>query len=214
MITFNVLIETNKGSNMKYEYDTKSDDSLKQDSGKKFRLDRILHGSNVYPGDYGFIEKTLALDNDPIDVLVWISQPTFPGCIVKVKIIGGLEMIDGGEIDNKLLGVCVNDPEFQHFNSLEEIPTKWKEKVHECFQNYKNLEKKVIILKNWINQKKAIQFIWDSQKHWINYRIENNIGDIESWYQKLKYLKENIKKQKKELENISKKGNSKKGRQK
>ncbi len=214
MITFNVLIETNKGSNMKYEYDTKSDDSLKQDSGKKFRLDRILHGSNVYPGDYGFIEKTLALDNDPIDVLVWISQPTFPGCIVKVKIIGGLEMIDGGEIDNKLLGVCVNDPEFQHFNSLEEIPTKWKEKVHDFFQNYKNLEKKVIILKNWINQKKAIQFIWDSQKHWINYRIENNIGDIESWYQKLKYLKENIKKQKKELENISKKGNSKKGRQK
>lgn len=212
MITFNVLIETNKGSNMKYEYDTKSDDSLKQDSGKKFRLDRILHGSNVYPGDYGFIEKTLALDNDPIDVLVWISQPTFPGCIVKVKIIGGLEMIDGGEIDNKLLGVCVNDPEFQHFNSLEEIPTKWKEKVHDFFQNYKNLEKKVIILKNWINQKKAIQFIWDSQKHWINYRIENNIGDIESWYQKLKYLKENIKKQKKELENISKKGNSKKGR--
>ena len=83
--TFDVLIEIPKGSRNKYEYDFKL---------KKIRYDRMIFSSMMYPADYGFIPETLALDGDPLDVLVLVTEPTFPGCVMEVKPIGVFHMTD------------------------------------------------------------------------------------------------------------------------
>ena len=83
--TFDVLIEIPRGSRNKYEYDFKI---------RRMRFDRMLFSSMMYPADYGFIPETLALDGDPLDVLVLINEPTFPGCVMEVKPIGVFHMAD------------------------------------------------------------------------------------------------------------------------
>ena len=152
---FDVLVEIPKGSLLKYEYDK---------NAQKMRLDRILHGSNVYPGDYGFIANTLELDGDPIDVLILISQPTFPGCLVKVRIIGGLDMIDDNEVDRKLLAVADNDPVHANITDIKQLSAWQKHHIQDFFANYKNVENKVVQVKNWIDRATSLQLIAECQQ--------------------------------------------------
>ena len=157
MEKINVLIEIAQGSNAKLEFDKKLN---------QIKLDRFLYGANVYPGDYGFIPETLELDGDPVDVIVFSQHSLFPGCWAEVRIIGGLAMVDDGEIDNKLIGVYVGNPETKAIKDLTAVTEAWKNKVWDFFLNYKNLENKKVSLQKWLNAQQAKQLVIVCQKRY------------------------------------------------
>lgn len=136
----NVLIEIPGGSKNKYEFD--------KDMGA-FALDRVLYASVQYPFDYGFIPNTLADDGDPLDGMVIMDEPTFPGCVIAARPIGMLEMIDGGDRDEKLLCVPDKDPRYVNVKSLDDIASHRLDEIAEFFRTYKNLEKKVTEIQGW-----------------------------------------------------------------
>ncbi len=136
----NVLIEIPAGSKNKYEFDKDL---------QAFALDRVLYASVHYPFDYGFIPNTLADDGDALDGMVIMDQPTFPGCVITARPIGMLEMIDGGDRDEKILCVPVKDPRYANVNSLSDIASHRLDEVAEFFRTYKNLEKKVTEILGW-----------------------------------------------------------------
>jgi len=142
----NVLIEIPAGSKNKYEFD--------KDLGT-FILDRVLFSSVQYPYDYGFVPNTLADDGDPLDGMVLIDQPTFPGCVIASRPIGMLEMIDGGDRDEKILCVPVEDPRYAQVNSLDDIAAHRLDEIAEFFRSYKNLENKVTEILGWQNVDKV-----------------------------------------------------------
>lgn len=136
----NVLIEIPGGSKNKYEFDKELN---------AFALDRVLYSSVKYPYDYGFVPNTLADDGDPLDGMVLMDEPTFPGCIIAARPIGFLEMIDGGDRDEKMLCVPDKDPRYAHVKSLKDIAPHRLEEIAEFFRSYKNLEKKVTEILGW-----------------------------------------------------------------
>jgi inorganic pyrophosphatase len=136
----NVLIEIPAGSKNKYEFDKDM---------QAFALDRVLYASVHYPYDYGFIPNTLADDGDPLDGMVIMDQPTFPGCVITARPIGMLEMIDGGDRDEKILCVPHADPRYAEVKSLADIATHRLDEIAEFFRTYKNLEKKVTEILGW-----------------------------------------------------------------
>ncbi|MEH6408222.1 MAG: inorganic diphosphatase [Leeuwenhoekiella sp.] len=138
--TFDVLIEIPKGSRNKYEYDFKL---------KKIRYDRMIFSSMMYPADYGFIPETLALDGDPLDVLVLVTEPTFPGCVMEVKPIGVFHMTDEKGPDEKVICVPVSDPIANSVNDLSELNPHLIKEIEHFFQVYKDLEKKKVDVGGW-----------------------------------------------------------------
>lgn len=136
----NVLIEIPGGSRNKYEFDKDLN---------AFALDRVLYSSVQYPYDYGFIPNTLAGDGDPLDGMVMMDQPTFPGCVITARPVGMLEMIDGGDPDEKILCVPDKDPRYTHVKSLKDVPQHRLDEIAEFFRSYKNLEKKVTEILGW-----------------------------------------------------------------
>ncbi len=125
------LVEIPKGSCNKYEMD--------EDTGL-IRLDRNLSTSNVYPGDYGFIPGTLSEDGDPLDVLIAVNEPTFPGCLIDARVIGVFYMVDGGEGDEKIVAVPNRDPHFAEIEDVSDMPAHFKRHVEHFFMTYKALE--------------------------------------------------------------------------
>ena len=138
----NVLIEIPAGSKNKYEFDKDLN---------AFALDRVLYASVQYPYDYGFIPNTLADDGDPLDGMVIMDQPTFPGCVIAARPIGMLKMIDGGDRDEKILCVPDKDPRYANVTSLDDIASHRLDEIAEFFRTYKNLEKKVTEITGWEN---------------------------------------------------------------
>lgn len=136
----NVLIEIPAGSKNKYEFDKDMN---------AFALDRVLFASVQYPYDYGFVPNTLADDGDPLDGMVIMDQPTFPGCVITARPIGMLEMIDGGDRDEKILCVPEEDPRYKEVSSLKGIAAHRLDEIAEFFRTYKNLEKKVTEILGW-----------------------------------------------------------------
>ncbi|NER08243.1 MAG: inorganic diphosphatase [Okeania sp. SIO3C4] len=136
----NVLIEIPGGSKNKYEFD--------KDMGA-FALDRVLYASVQYPFDYGFVPNTLADDGDPLDGMVIMDQPTFPGCVIAARPLGMLEMIDGGDRDEKILCVPAKDPRYAEVKTLQDIAPHRLDEIAEFFRTYKNLEKKVTEIGEW-----------------------------------------------------------------
>ncbi len=136
----NVLIEIAAGSKNKYEFD-KDMNAL--------ALDRVLSSSVMYPYDYGFVPNTLADDGDPLDGMVIMDEPTFPGCVIAARPIGMMEMIDGGDRDEKILCVPDADPRYKHVKSLKDIPQHRLDEIAEFFLTYKNLEKKKVEVLGW-----------------------------------------------------------------
>lgn len=146
----NVLIEIPAGSKNKYEFD--------KDMGAMI-LDRVLFSSVQYPYDYGFVPNTLADDGDPLDGMVLMDQPTFPGCVIASRPIGMLEMIDGGDRDEKILCVPAEDPRYAQVKSLEDIATHRLDEIAEFFGSYKNLEKKAVEILGWQNVDKVTPLV-------------------------------------------------------
>ncbi|RLG20072.1 inorganic pyrophosphatase [Candidatus Micrarchaeota archaeon] len=125
-----VVVEIPKGSRNKYEMD---------ENGMLY-LDRVLHSSLVYSGDYGFVAGTKAADGDPLDALVLLEQPTFPGCILRVRPIGLVKMKDEKGEDDKIIGVLTKDPRYDEIKNVSDLPEHTVKELKDFFQNYKRLE--------------------------------------------------------------------------
>jgi inorganic pyrophosphatase len=134
------VIEIPAGSRNKYELD--------KETGV-FSLDRVLYSAVHYPGDYGFVPRTLAEDGDPCDILVLIKEPTFPGCRIDVRPIGVLDMLDRGEPDAKILAVPAEDPTQNEFFDLADIPPHTLREIAHFFEIYKDLEGKRVQIHGW-----------------------------------------------------------------
>ncbi|GGE11067.1 inorganic pyrophosphatase [Marinithermofilum abyssi] len=139
-LVVDAFIEIPTGSQNKYEYD--------KEEGV-FRLDRVLYSPMHYPTEYGYLNNTLAEDGDPLDILVLTTFPTFPGCVIKSRVIGVLLMADDKGKDEKLLAVPVDDPRWDGVNSLEDVPAHTLKEIEHFFQVYKDLENKETRIEGW-----------------------------------------------------------------
>ena len=128
---FDVTVEIPKGSRNKYEVDH---------SSHRIRLDRTLFTATQYPADYGFIDDTLGLDEDPLDALVLLSEPTFPGCVISCRTIGMFRMTDEAGGDDKVLCVPSHDPRLQHLQDIEDVSKFDRLEIEHFFTVYKDLE--------------------------------------------------------------------------
>ncbi|MCP4882473.1 MAG: inorganic diphosphatase [Flavobacteriales bacterium] len=147
-LTFDVLIEIPKGSRNKYEYDFVLN---------KIRFDRMLFSSMMYPGDYGFIPETLALDKDPLDVLVLGAEPMYPMVVVEVRPIGVFHMTDEKGPDEKIICVPVNDPIYSKRMDISDLNPHRLKEIEHFFQVYKDLEEKKVDTGGWGNAEEAIK---------------------------------------------------------
>ncbi len=141
-----VVVEIPKRSRNKYEYD---------EQGGFIRLDRVLYSSLHYPGDYGFIPRTLHDDGDPLDVLVMTNEPTFAGCVIEARPLGIFHLIDRGKLDDKILAVPHTDPLFDSYCSLEDVPPHFLEEMAHFFSVYKDLEAAEVEGRGWEGLKRA-----------------------------------------------------------
>ncbi len=107
-----------------------------------FRLDRVLHSAVHYPGDYGFIPRTLGDDNDPLDVLVLLAEPVFTGCLVEVRPVGLFHLVDHGVADEKVLAVHLGDPFAAEISDIDGVPAHALREIEHFFEVYKDLEGK------------------------------------------------------------------------
>jgi len=121
----------------------------------------------TYPAEYGYIENTLALDGDPLDILVLASEKTFPGCIVEVRILGYLDMIDQGYQDEKVIAVVNEDPRFEELNALDDVHPHTLKEIKHFFQTYKRLEEDETTVKGFHDQDAAIELI---ERCYVRYR--------------------------------------------
>jgi len=144
------VIEIPQDSVNKYEYDKQL---------KVFRLDRNLHSPIHYPGDYGFIPRTLAEDGDPLDILVLGDAPTFPGCICNARPIGLFEMLDQGVPDEKILAYATGNPRFSSINNYSDAMPHVLREVEHFFSVYKNLEGKRTEVLGWKDREAAFEAI-------------------------------------------------------
>lgn len=149
-----VMIEIPKGSRNKYEYDK---------THKAIKFDRMLFSAVHYPSDYGFIPETLAEDGDPLDALVLVWEPTFPGCMIQAKPVGLFKMWDEKGPDQKILCVPIYDPLWNHIQSLSDVPPHLLKEIEHFFSIYKTLEKKKTGVEGWAGLSSAIRIIEQSK---------------------------------------------------
>jgi len=130
-VEFDVLIEIPAGSRNKYEVDHLTG---------RIRLDRMLFTSTRYPNDYGYIEGTLGQDGDPLDAMVLLQEPTFPGCLIRCRAIGMFRMTDEAGGDDKVLCVPAGDPRLEHLRDIHHVPEFDRLEIQHFFEVYKDLE--------------------------------------------------------------------------
>jgi inorganic pyrophosphatase len=146
-VEFDVTIEIPKGQRNKYEVD--------HETGR-IRLDRMLFTSTRYPADYGFIEDTLADDGDPLDALVVLEEPTFPGCLITCRAIGMFRMRDENGLDDKVLCVPATDPRMAHLRDITDVPEFDRLEIQHFFEVYKALEPgKGVVPFSWVDREAA-----------------------------------------------------------
>lgn len=153
-----VVIEIPKGSRNKYEYDKER---------KALKFDRMLFSAVHYPSDYGFIQGTLAQDGDPLDALVLVWEPTFPGCIIEAKPVGLFKMWDEKGPDEKILCVPIYDPLWNHIKKISDVPPHLLKEIEHFFAVYKELEKKKTGVEGWEDYESAVKVIKDSQRRYL-----------------------------------------------
>jgi inorganic pyrophosphatase len=146
-VEFDVTIEIPKGSRNKYEVD--------HETGR-IRLDRRLFTSTMYPADYGFVENTLGEDGDPLDALVILEEPTFPGCLIRCRAIGMFRMTDEAGGDDKLLCVPASDPRVEHLRDIQNVSEFDRLEIQHFFEVYKDLEPgKSVEGADWVGRAEA-----------------------------------------------------------
>ena len=157
------IIEIPAQSKQKYEID--------KDTGMLL-YDRVMSSSVLYPVNYGFIPKTYCDDGDALDIMVLGQLPAQPLCLMNARVIGGLKMIDGGEEDDKILAVHVDDPQFKHITSIDQANPHTIKEIEQFFRSYKALEKKVVELGGWVKADEAIEIVKKSIALYENSKAE------------------------------------------
>ena len=153
MAAYDVVVEIPKGSRNKYEVD--------HETGRVY-LDRVLFTSFVYPCDYGYFENTLGLDGDPVDALVLLEYPVFPGVGVKVRPVGYLDMSDEAGSDAKVICVPEKDPRWLHIQDISDVSDQIKNEIQHFFERYKDLEPgKFVQVESWHGAAEADKIVTD-----------------------------------------------------
>lgn len=155
---FICVVEISKGSKKKYELDKETGFII---------LDRILHTSTHYPANYGFIPRTYGDDNDPLDVLLLCSEELEPLTLVRAYPIGVISMIDNGRNDEKIIAIPFNDPNYNHYTNIDQLPTHIFDEMSHFFTVYKNLENKTTAVNEVSDRDEAVKI--------INAAIENYV---------------------------------------
>jgi inorganic pyrophosphatase len=144
------VIEIPRGSHHKYEVDKPTG---------LLRLDRVLYSAVFYPANYGFIPRTHADDDDPLDVLVLMQEPVYPLTIVRARPIGGLRMADDKGIDDKIVATCIDDPAYEPYHALQQLPPHIMRELDRFFRDYKVLEGKRVEIDDFYGQAHAVDVI-------------------------------------------------------
>ena len=147
------IIEIPKNTRAKYELD--------KESGM-LKLDRVLYSAMYYPANYGFIPQTYCDDDDPLDIVILSQIEIQPMCLVNAKVIGVMRMLDGGEMDDKIIAVADNDMSVNHINSIDELPRHFFRELKNFFEDYKKLENKEVVVEDFQNKKTAIEIVKQS----------------------------------------------------
>ena len=151
------LIEIPLGSRNKYELDKTTG---------RIRLDRVLYAAMIYPAEYGILENTLAPDGDALDILVICSDPTFPGCTVPARVLGYLDMVDGGKLDYKLISVVDCDPRYDSIRELGDLSPFVLKEIANFFTNYKVLQGVKVEVGSYHGREEAMQVIENCKQAW------------------------------------------------
>ncbi len=152
------IIEIPMGTKNKYEIDKKTN---------KIKLDRVLYTTMSYPAEYGYIDKTLSLDGDPLDILILSTEKTFPGCVVDARIVGYLDVIDNGDKDQKVIAVVSKDPRFDHIQNISDIPESTLTIIKDFFQTYKTLQKIKVETKEYHDKTEAMKLLQNNRDLYI-----------------------------------------------
>ena len=155
--SFIAVIEVEKGSKMKYELD--------KETGL-LMLDRVLYTSTHYNASYGFIPRTYAADNDPLDVLVLCAEPIAPMALVNVYPIGAINMIDEGHADEKIIAIPFGDPSYNCYHSIDDLPTHLFEEMRHFFKVYKELEGKSTVVVDMMDCGEARELLAKAIEHY------------------------------------------------
>ncbi len=158
---FEAVVEIPMGSNIKYELDKKTG---------LLRMDRVLYSAVYYPANYGFIPQTLAEDDDPLDVLVLCQEGLAPMTLVRARTIGLMSMIDSGKPDHKILSVATDDPSFNKCENPDELPQHRLMMLRRFFQDYKNLEGKMVEVEQIQPAENAFPIIQGSLERYSEHR--------------------------------------------
>jgi inorganic pyrophosphatase len=145
-----LFVEIPKGSRNKYEWDHHV---------QRFRLDRMLFTAVQYPGDYGFVLETFGGDGDPLDGLVILGEPTFPGCTIMTRVLGCFWMTDDKGRDTKIVGVPDSDPRWSDLRDLSDVPRHLLDEIAHFFSIYKDLEQKKVTVDGWGDKAAAMKEI-------------------------------------------------------
>lgn len=165
---FVCVIEISKGSKEKYELD--------KETGLLI-LDRILYTSTIYPANYGFIPRSFGEDGDPLDVLVLCSQPIIPMTLVRCYPIGVIKMMDNGAFDEKIIGVPFNDPTYNDYTDIRQLPAHIYQEMRHFFEVYKALENKTTVVDEVSNAEEAVSIIDRSLQSYVE-KIEPTLRRI------------------------------------
>lgn len=152
------IVEIPKNSSNKYEYDG---------GIGVFRLDRALYSPMHYPGDYGFVPGTLAEDGDPIDVLVLVEQPSFPGVMITVRPVGMLDMVDSNQPDQKILAMPTRNPRYDQIHTIDQVFPHTLREIEHFFAIYKELEGKKTEMRGWRGPREAREAIRMSRERYL-----------------------------------------------
>jgi inorganic pyrophosphatase len=153
-VEFDVTVEIPQGQRNKYEMDHRT---------KRIRLDRTLFTATQYPADYGFIEESLGEDGDPLDAVVLVQEPTFPGCLVCCRAVGMFRMRDEEGGDDKVLCVPTGDPRMDHLRDIDDVDEFYKLEIQHFFEVYKALEPgKGVEGAHWVGRAEAEREIRNS----------------------------------------------------
>ena len=156
---FYALIEIPKGSQCKYELDKATG---------LIKLDRVLYTSTHYPQNYGFIPRTYADDRDPLDVLVITSAPVYPMTLIQAYPIGVMRMVDGGDMDDKIIAVPFIDPTYSNIKTLEDLPAHIFDEIVHFFSVYKSLENKDTAVNEVSPYEEAVKIVKEAIDNYIN----------------------------------------------